>query len=129
MRYFAGLIIVFMLTGCANDTKEARYDGAALLEKKCGMCHNLKMPPETYEDEKAPPMMAVVFHLKDFMEIKNNEDKAKKFIPFIQDYTLEPSREKSYCDEESLNSYGLMPSQKGNVTDVNFTPILPPISL
>ncbi|MDQ1325907.1 MAG: hypothetical protein QG567_16 [Campylobacterota bacterium] len=117
MRYLAGLIMVLILTGCGDKAQETHYNGAALLEKKCGICHNLKMPPDTYEDEKAPPMMAVVFHLKDFMKIKDNEDKAKKFIPFIQDYTLEPSREKSYCDEASLDAYGLMPSQKGNVTE------------
>jgi len=57
-----------------------------------------------------------VFHLKDFMKINNDQDKAEKFIPFIQDYVIEPSREKSYCDEESLKAYGVMPSQKGNVT-------------
>ncbi|WP_232087471.1 c-type cytochrome [Sulfurovum indicum] len=74
------------------------------------------MPPETYEKESAPPMMAVVFHLKEFMKIKDLKDKEDKFIPFIQDYVLYPSKEKSYCDEESLKSYGVMPSQKGNVS-------------
>jgi cytochrome c len=74
------------------------------------------MPPDTYENEKAPPMMAVVFHMKDFMKIKNNQDKIEKFIPFIQDYVIDPSKEKSYCDEERLRSYGVMPSQRGNVS-------------
>jgi len=117
MRYLIGLFTILVLSGCGNNTKKVHYSGATLSEEKCAMCHNLKMPPSTYENEKAPPMMAVVFHLKDFMKIKNDQDKVEKFIPFIQDYVLEPSKEKSYCDEESLKSYGVMPSQKGNVTN------------
>jgi len=114
MRYTIILLALLLFTGC-EDKNKISYDGKALLKEKCAMCHNLKMPPNTYEDEKAPPMMAVAFHLKDFMKINNNQDKVEKFIPFIQEYVIEPSREKSYCDKESLDSYGIMPSQKGNV--------------
>ncbi len=116
MRYFIGLCMVLLLQGCDSDTKKEDFDGAMLLKEKCAVCHNLKMPPDTYEDEKAPPMMAVVFHLKDFMKIHNEQDNIEKFIPFIQDYVMDPSKEKSYCDEESLKTYGVMPSQKGNVS-------------
>ena len=116
MHYFIGLCMTLLLLGCGNNSKKEQLNGGILLKEKCAICHNLKMPPSTYEDEKAPPMMAVVFHLKDFMKIKNDQDKVEKFIPFIQDYVIEPSKEKSYCDEESLKSYGVMPSQKGNVS-------------
>jgi cytochrome c len=34
----------------------------------------------------------------------------------VKDYAIEPSAEKSFCDEKSLKSYGVMPSQKGRVT-------------
>ncbi len=106
-----------MLTfsGCDNKPKKT-YDGKALLESKCAACHNLDMPPKTYEDEKAPPMMAVAFHVKDFMKVATPTDKKPKFIEFFKDYVLNPSAEKSFCDKESLKSYGVMPSQKGNVT-------------
>jgi len=115
MRYIYISLILLVLAGCEERANNIRYDGRKLLEEKCAMCHNLKMPPSTYEDEKAPPMMAVVFHLKDFMKIRNDEDKARVFIPFIQDYVISPSAEKSYCDKESLKTYGVMPSQDGNV--------------
>ena len=116
MRYSVMVLAVWLLAGCMNeDSKKIKYDGEELIEQKCAACHNLKMPPDTYENEKAPPMMAVVFHLKDFMKLNNDQDKVTKFIPFIQDYVINPSKEKSYCDEESLKSYGVMPSQKGNV--------------
>jgi len=117
MHYFIGLCVALLLLGCGSEVKKKHYNGRMLLEVKCAVCHNLKMPPDTYEDEKAPPMMAVVFHLKDFMKIKSSQDKAEKFIPFIQEYVITPSKEKSYCDEESLNTYGVMPSQKGNVSE------------
>jgi cytochrome c len=116
MHYFTGLCMALLLLGCGSEAKKEHYNGRVLLEEKCAVCHNLKMPPDTYEDEKAPPMMAVVFHLKDFMKINNDQDKVEKFIPFIQDYVIDPSKEKSYCDEESLKTYGVMPSQKGNVS-------------
>jgi len=115
MRYSVMILAVWLFVGCGEEKQKIKYDGEELIEQKCATCHNLKMPPSTYEDEKAPPMMAVVFHLKDFMKINNAQDKVKKFIPFIQDYVIKPSKEKSYCDEESLKSYGVMPSQKGNV--------------
>ena len=117
MRYIYVFLILLLLTGCEENTNKVQYDGGKLLEEKCAMCHNLKMPPNTYEDEKAPPMMAVVFHLKDFMKITMEDEKLSKFIPFVQDYVLNPSRDKSYCDKESLKTYGVMPSQKGNVTE------------
>ena len=116
MRYIIAILAVWLFSGCADQGKKVKYDGEALIEQKCAMCHNLKMPPDTYEDEKAPPMMAVVFHLKDFMKITMDDEKFSKFIPFVQDYVINPNRDKSYCDKESLKTYGVMPSQKGNVT-------------
>jgi cytochrome c len=102
--------------GCTSKPQK-HYDGATLLQTKCASCHNLDMPPKTYEDEKAPPMMAVAFHVKDFMKVATPTDKKPKFIEFFKDYVLNPSAEKSFCDKKSLESYGIMPSQKGNVTE------------
>ncbi len=116
MRYIYMLLIFLVLTGCEEGSNKVQYDGGKLLKEKCALCHNLKMPPSTYEDEKAPPMMTVVFHLKDFMKITMYDEKFSKFIPFVEDYVINPSQEKSYCDKESLKTYGVMPSQKGNVS-------------
>ncbi len=116
MQYSVWIMMVLLLTGCMQDKHKEQLNGGMLIKEKCVMCHNLAMPPSTYEDEKAPPMMAVSFHLKDFMHIKNRDDAENKMIPFIQDYVINPSAEKSYCDKDSLESYGVMPSQKGNVT-------------
>ncbi len=111
---WGGIAILLTVVGCGK--KEVHYDGGQLLRQKCAICHNLDMPPKTYEDEKAPPMMAVAFHVKDFMKVQNPTDKKPKFIAFFQDFVLHPAREKSFCDKESLDAYGLMPSLEGNVT-------------
>jgi len=103
------------LTACSSQNKP-KLDGASLLAEKCASCHNLDIPPKTHKDEKAPPMMAVAFHIKDFIKVSTPSDKQPKFIAFFQDFVLHPSLEKSFCDKESLNSYGLMPSQEGRVT-------------
>ena len=110
------VVVSLAVTGCSQKP-EKRYDGEALLKSKCASCHNLDMPPKTYENEKAPPMMAVAFHVKDFMKVENPTDKKPKFIAFFQDYVLHPDAKKSFCDKESLASYGVMPSQEGSVTE------------
>jgi len=99
------------------DSKpKEKLDGEELLTQKCSKCHNLDMPPKSYDNEVAPSMMAVTFHLKDFIKSNNPSEHEAKIISFVQDYVITPSRSKSFCDKASLDSYGLMPSQKGNVT-------------
>ncbi len=110
------LAVVVFMTGCGEKSTK-HFDGEALLKTKCARCHNLDMPPKTYKDEKAPPMMAVAFHVKDFMKVENPSDKKPKFIGFFKDYVLHPDAKKSFCDKESLASYGVMPSQEGKVTE------------
>jgi len=115
-HYIYGLLLIGVLTGCQEEQPKKRLDGGALIKEKCAKCHNLDMPPKSYENEIAPSIMAVTFHLKDF--IKSNDPSAHeaKVVAFVKDYVIAPSREKSFCDKDSLDSYGVMPSQKGNVT-------------
>ena len=114
--YLLLLLAVIMAAGCGEKRSERRYDGKALLLQHCARCHNLDMPPKTYENEAAPPIMAVTFHVRDFMKVDNPADKRPRFIAFVADYALHPSAGKSFCDKESLESYGLMPSLEGNIT-------------
>ena len=114
-------IIIFILTfilfaGCKEE-KHINYDAKKLIKEKCQSCHNLDMPPKTYPEEVAPPMMAVAFHIYDFVKAPNPSERKGKSISFVCDYVMNPSREKSFCDKQSLDSYGVMPSQKGNLTD------------
>ncbi len=115
-KYSASVLVIVAVTGCSG-APQPHLDGETLLKTKCAGCHNLDMPPKTYKDEKAPPMMAVAFHVKDFMKVDSPSDKKPKFIDFFKDYVLHPDAKKSFCDKESLASYGLMPSQEGKVTE------------
>ena len=111
-------VLLFIFTGCASEKKKRNdLDGKALLESRCASCHNLDIPPETYPEEKAPPMMAVAFHIYDFIEVDTPAEKIPASIAFVKDYVFNPSYAKSFCDKKSLEDYGLMPSQKGNLSE------------
>jgi cytochrome c len=110
-----GFTLLLFLTGC-EQKQSPNLDGEKLIEAKCSSCHNLDLPPKTFEDEKAPPMMAVAFHIRDFIQADSESDKIPKAIEFVKDYVVNPSASKSFCDKKSLQSYGVMPSQKGKVT-------------
>ncbi|NOZ90141.1 MAG: c-type cytochrome [Epsilonproteobacteria bacterium] len=118
MRIIYGILVLGFLSGCMNSTSSGqKYDGGELIEAKCSKCHNLDMPPKSYDNEIAPSMMAVTFHLKDFIKSNDPSSHEAKIVDFVKDYVINPSRDKSFCDKASLDSYGVMPSQKGNVTE------------
>ena len=108
--------VLFSFSGCSQGKKKNHLDGKKLLEQKCSSCHNINLPPKTFEDEIAPPMMAVAFHVRSFIKTEDESQRIPKAIAFVKDYVIAPSASKSFCDKESLKSYGVMPSQKGKVT-------------
>ncbi len=116
IRYFYLSLLIVLLTGCMKNKIENKLDGEVLLKQKCSKCHNLDMPPKSYDNEIAPSMMAVTFHLKDFIKANDPSEHEAKIVEFVKDYVINPSRSKSFCDKASLDSYGIMPSQKGKVT-------------
>ncbi len=117
MKTFLLFFMVLLFTGCNDTHHRVRLDGAKLAEQKCAKCHNLDMPPKTSDKELAPPLYTVTVHLKDWMKVDNPSELRGKFTAFVKSYVINPDRSKSYCNKESLETYGLMPSQKGNVTE------------
>jgi len=111
---------LLLIAGCGHqETKEtqvSRQEAEKVMQHVCAECHNLDMPPKTSDDEKAPPLYTVTVHLKDWMKTDDPSALRDKFISFVPDYVLHPSRKKSYCDPASLKVYGLMPSLDGQVT-------------
>jgi cytochrome c len=110
------LLTLVFFTACNEPANTKHLDGKKLLEQKCSKCHNLDLPPQTFKDEVAPPMMAVAFHIVGFTQVNIESQRIPKAIAFVKDYVVNPAASKSYCDKESLKSYGVMPSQKGKVT-------------
>lgn len=121
---FASILCVVSFSGC-NDTKNSdinmkkemkHYHGKQLLKQKCSQCHNIDFPPKDFKDEIAPAMMTISFHFNDWFKGAGEAEKLQKQQDFVADYVINPSLEKSYCDKTMLKKFGLMPSQKGNVT-------------
>lgn len=110
-------IIALFFSGCmSTDTKQSKLDGKKLLEQKCASCHNINLPPKNFENEVAPPMMAVSFHVVNFVKTNGESQRVTKAREFVNDYVMNPSESKSFCDEKSLKTYGLMPSLKGKLS-------------
>ena len=90
----------------------ASSNGESLAEEKCGSCHlGGVLSAKKVKNIKAPPywgMARVVSNAYD-----NNTDR----INFIVDYTLNPSEDKMLFPKATKDRFGLMPSQKGNVTE------------
>ena len=110
------LISLALFISACNSEPKQKLNGKKLIHDKCASCHNLDLPPKDYDNEVAPPMMAVSFHVASFMKTADESMRISKAIEFTKDYVINPSTKKSFCDKKSLEDYGLMPSQKGNVT-------------
>ncbi|SFV54978.1 Cytochrome c, class I precursor [hydrothermal vent metagenome] len=88
----------------------ATNEGQTLFTQKCATCH-ITTRPKDMSTLIAPPLMGVMRHLKD-----TYSDKSKAVV-FIKDYVLNPSKDKAVCMPQKIKRFGLMPSQKGNVTE------------
>ncbi len=117
LKLFLSVSLLFIFTACGEKKPTKHLDGKKLLEQKCASCHNLNMPPIISDDELAPPMMAVAFHMPDFMKPKDESQRVPMAIEFVVNFVRNPSLEKSKCDKESIKRYGLMASQKENVSE------------
>jgi len=73
----------------------------ALFDIYCKSCH-ITTKPVNKNSLKAPPIMGVMFHVK---EVYPNK---KEAIKFIVDYVKAPSFEKALCS--SVKRFGLMPA-------------------
>lgn len=90
----------------------ASDDAESLADKKCGSCHlGGKLSIEKVKNIKAPPYWGMAKMVRE--KFDNEDDR----INFIIDYTLNPSEEKMIFPKETKDRFGLMPSQKGNVTE------------
>lgn len=118
IKLFCITALLFFMSACSDEKPKAKLDGKKLIETKCASCHDLNMPPLISDKELAPPMMAVSFHIANFMKPPVETQRVAMATAFVVDYVREPSLDKSYCDKDSLERYGLMPSQKGLVSDV-----------
>ncbi len=109
------IISLIFFTACYDNKPVKKLNGKKLLTQKCASCHDLAIPPMTTPEDIAPPIMAVSFHVLNFVKPADETQRLQAAKDFVIDYAQFPNAEKSFCDKESLEKYGLMPSQKENV--------------
>lgn len=107
------LLLAFTAVSVMGEEK-----GSILFEEKCAACHMKQRPSfEAMNTMIAPPIMGVMSHVKDAKTTK------PEAVKFIVDYIFEPTPLKALCIKQSIERFGLMPSQKGNLTKEEATMI------
>lgn len=94
----------------------AQTSGENLFKAKCAACH-VNTRPSDISTLVAPPAMGVMRHVK--MTYGTKEEAVK----FITEYALKPDESKAVCMPDKIKRFGLMPSQKGNVTEAELQTI------
>ncbi len=90
------------------STLSASDNGEELFMQKCAVCHPMKRP-EDKSTMIAPPAKGIMFHMGE--DIGSDA----KILEHIKSFTMNPTKEKAIC--QSVRRFGLMPSQKENITD------------
>lgn len=89
-----------------------------LIKSKCATCHMLEKPTaDMIPTLKAPPMEAVMYHINLVMKDK------EEVKVFISDYVINPAAEKSVCESNKVQQYGVMPSLKGSISKEDLSKI------
>ncbi len=97
-------------------------DGYDVYKKRCQQCHLEIMSKEealkNLKFLKAPPMVEVSNQLKANILTRDDDDDVKRrvVIACIKDYIQNPSLEYSMCNAMAIERFGIMPSQKGKLT-------------
>lgn len=105
MKKYIAVLFSLSVILCADE-------GEQLFDMKCAACHMKTRPtPEMKSTLLAPPISGVIKNVK-----KAFGDDKEAALAFIGSYTLEPSLDKSKCKPKAITRFGIMPSQKGNVS-------------
>jgi len=108
MKNLLALPLIIMISVFLN----ASEDIETLAEKKCGSCHLMgAVTKEKINNIKAPPYWGMA------KKVRSAFDNETDRINFIVEYTINPKEDKMLFPAETKKRFGLMPSQKGKVTE------------
>lgn len=114
----------FIILALLGSLEANALNGEKIFDAKCASCHvKLISKEETLKrikQMKAPPMIEVSHQLKSNIKITediDNEIHRAVVVAFIKDYVINPHLDKSMCNGGALDRFGLMPSQKGKISD------------
>lgn len=118
------LVAVLVMGSLSLMGAEGKVDGEQVFEKMCVSCHVKMISQEetkkVFKTLKAPPMIEVSRQLKNNIKIVEDiDDEIHRavVIAFIKDYVIYPHLDKSMCQAMALEKFGLMPSQKGKLSE------------
>jgi cytochrome c len=100
--FLIGSVLLTLSIGSFANSK-----GKMLFMQKCATCHSLSFP-KNKSDMIAPPAPGVMFHMH------QRFDSNDKILSYMRDFVMNPSKKTSLKKE--TKRFGLMPSQKGNIT-------------
>ena len=96
----------------------ASQSSEELAVKHCGECHLMgKITKDKLKKMKAPPYWALAKMAN--QKYTAREDKVK----YIIDYALNPAEDKMLFPHQTRDRFGVMPSQKGKVTEAQIKEI------
>ncbi|WP_457745649.1 hypothetical protein [Sulfurimonas sp.] len=102
-------IIILMSILGMTTTLFASTDAQKIFDNKCAVCH-IKTMPTDRSTMVAPALMGVMRHVKMVYSTK------EEAVNFMVDYVQNPSKKKAVCMAQKIARFGLMPSQKGNIS-------------
>lgn len=120
-KQFKTLLKLASQKGKAQNGMSAKKDNPEaqnLFKAKCASCHTMSRPTDMSK-LVAPAIMGVMRHVK---MSYTDKDKA---VAFMKDYVLNPSESKAVCMPQKIKKFGVMPSQKGVVSEAELDIILP----
>ena len=97
-----------ILTACLAGSALFANGGEELFMNKCATCHVMERPADK-STMIAPPAKGIMFHMGE--DIGSDE----KILAHIKSFTMNPTKDKAIC--KSVRRFGLMPSQKENITE------------
>jgi len=102
------IFIVTSLLASLSSSLLASNAGEELFMQKCAVCHVMQRPVDKSQ-MIAPPAKGIMYHMSE--DIGSDE----KILAHIKSFTINPTKEKAIC--RSVRRFGLMPSQRENITD------------
>ena len=103
------LLLSFIGFVSLATTVFASNNAEVIFDNKCAICH-IKGMPTNRAALVAPPLMGVMRHVK--MQYASKE----AAVNFMVDYVQYPSKKKAVCMPQKISRFGLMPSQKENIS-------------
>ncbi len=118
MKQIIKMVVVAGVTSMTFSTLQAgEQSGKALFEAHCIACHTTDLTKMDNKNALIGPIVDdIMTHIKNKFGKENS-----KATSFMVDYTLAPDPKKSLC--ASIETFGLMPAQKGVVTRKEATAI------